>query len=63
MRDLVAPSKLQSFQELSYWHFACGALLETSCFRTEQMGDVIFIVITVVFFIIACAYVSACDRL
>jgi hypothetical protein len=32
-------------------------------FRSNRMADVIFVVITVVFFIIACAYVRGCDRL
>jgi len=27
------------------------------------MADVIFVVITVLFFIVACLYVSGCDRL
>ena len=33
------------------------------CFQEQSMADVIFIVITVVFFIIACLYVRGCDRL
>jgi hypothetical protein len=32
-------------------------------FRSDQMADVIFIIITVVFFVISWLYVRGCDRL
>jgi hypothetical protein len=32
-------------------------------FRSEQMADFIFIIITVVFFVISWLYVRGCDRL
>jgi hypothetical protein len=34
-----------------------------STFRSDQMADVLFIVITVLFFAVACLYVRGCDRL
>ena len=46
------------------WHCACGSsLTHDSNFRRAQMADVIFIVITVVFFLISWCYVKGCDRL
>lgn len=38
-------------------------LTQDSTFRSDQMADVIFIVVTMLFFIVACLYVSGCDRL
>jgi hypothetical protein len=46
------------------WHQGCARVLAyDSTFRSDQMADVIFIVITVVFFLISWWYVKGCDRL
>lgn len=46
------------------WHCACdNSLTHDSNFWSAQMADVIFIFITVVFFIISWIYVRGCDRL
>jgi hypothetical protein len=50
--------------QYSRWHCACDAIkTHESIFRSNRMADVIFIIVTVVFFIIACLYVRGCDRL
>jgi hypothetical protein len=46
------------------WHRACDEILaHESIFRSNPMADVILVLITVVFFIIAWLYVKGCDRL
>ncbi len=46
------------------WHCACDSILpHKSTFRSDRMADIIFILVTVVFFAISLAYVRACDRL
>ena len=46
------------------WHFVCDVTLANrSIFRSKQMADTIFIIVTVLFFIVSWLYVIACDRL
>ena len=46
------------------WHCACGVtLVHESISGANRMADIIFIVVTVVFFIISWLYVRGCDRL
>lgn len=42
---------------------ALVVVAENISFRSDQMADVLFIVITVLFFAVACLYVRGCDRL
>src|SRR5262245_5404805 len=54
----------QIISQSSSWHFACDASCHESFFsRSKRMADVIFILLTVVFFIISWLYVRGCDRL
>ena len=63
-RSLAKRAKKPIVSPRKGWHCACdGLLAQESVFRSDQMADVIFVIVTVVFFIIAWLYVRGCDRL
>src|SRR5215467_8562462 len=67
--QLATSFALDSFQKANHFTVMFLALrlrcdlAHDSISRSNHMADVIFILITVVFFLIACWYVYGCDRL
>jgi hypothetical protein len=63
-RDAYSSGKNPFSSREKGWHWACDKrLADKSTLGAIKMADLIFIVITVVFFAIALAYVRGCDRL
>jgi hypothetical protein len=62
-RLVYLPSKAKRFRNRITGTRVAHSLKQDSTFRSDQMADAIFIIISVVFFVISWFYVRGCDRL
>jgi hypothetical protein len=59
----LRPPKTSGFALSDDWHHACADERAENCFRSEPMADVMFVVVTVGFFIVVWVYAKGLDHL